>query len=519
MRGLRFLRLAVVAAILGACAGSADAQSPVKPAPARARLTVPAVTAAAAPVAHPGPALPANAITSAITLADLGFVNGFRFANLAGRQDVFVPLPQGVDIGATTLSLTIDDVSAHEAKRSLEILVNDRSVSAIALDGRGSERSFEIPLGGAKPRDGFIKLSLQYTGAATPDRCIDVSYVGDSVTIRPQSAITFAIVFPGAPDVATTAALMPRDVVILVPRRKLTGGDMAAALTVARAMAASGRRATFRQGFEQLAELTKRSDARVWGLGTILVGTLDEVAPFLDAPMAALAGPAPAFGAIVAARVGGLPALIVSDATAVRASQLMSHPTVAATRGVTAATVGAVASPALPTTQVTFDQLGITPAQADVYGRANLPVQIDTRILPANTRMSRLLLDVMVAPDGAGEKAVVSVFVNDRLLGSSSRRSASRLSSICRFRMVLSAQSPMWVRWSNAAASKATASSNRRAIPRKSSARARYCSTPRLRSPPTFRTWCRAGPTASKYGCKAPRRKTHRPCLVLPPTF
>ena len=28
------------------------------------------------------------------------------------------------------------------------------------------------------------------------------------------------------------------------------------------------------------------------------------------------------------------------------------------------------------------------------------------------------MLDLMVAPDGAGEKAVVSVFVNERLLGS-----------------------------------------------------------------------------------------------------
>jgi hypothetical protein len=38
--------------------------------------------------------------------------------------------------------------------------------------------------------------------------------------------------------------------------------------------------------------------------------------------------------------------------------------------------------------------------------------------LPAGTRPSRLVLDIMVAPDGAGEKAVVSAFVNERLLAS-----------------------------------------------------------------------------------------------------
>jgi hypothetical protein len=67
---------------------------------------------------------------------------------------------------------------------------------------------------------------------------------------------------------------------------------------------------------------------------------------------------------------------------------------------------------------VSFEQIGIAPAQADVFGRADLTAVIDTRRLPAETRARRLLLDVMVAPDGAGEKAVVSAFVNERLLGS-----------------------------------------------------------------------------------------------------
>ena len=37
----------------------------------------------------------------------------------------------------------------------------------------------------------------------------------------------------------------------------------------------------------------------------------------------------------------------------------------------------------------------------DVFGRADLSVTIQTRGLPANTQASRLILDVMVAPDGA----------------------------------------------------------------------------------------------------------------------
>ena len=48
----------------------------------------------AAPAPTINPARPAN-IVAAITLADIGFGNGFRFANLGGRREIFVPLPQG----------------------------------------------------------------------------------------------------------------------------------------------------------------------------------------------------------------------------------------------------------------------------------------------------------------------------------------------------------------------------------------------------------------------------------------
>jgi hypothetical protein len=53
-----------------------------------------------------------------------------------------------------------------------------------------------------------------------------------------------------------------------------------------------------------------------------------------------------------------------------------------------------------------------------VFGRADITFTIAARALPAGTKASRLALDLMVAPDGAGEKAVASVFVDDRLLGS-----------------------------------------------------------------------------------------------------
>lgn len=407
------LLVCVALAPLAAAAQAQTAMRVAAPVPAVAPAPIRFPEIGQAPVA----AKPSS-IISTISLADLGFASGFRFANLGGRREIFVPLPQGADIAATELVLTVDDISAHPARRSLEVLVNDRSVSSLALDGNSMGRIIRLPLAAAKPRDGFLKLGFLYSGAATQDRCIDVRYVGDSLTIRPESGVEIELPASGNLDVATTMALMPRDVAVILSSRALTAPDIAAALTVARSLANSGRRVTFHRGAPAMADLVRRREARRWARGIVILGPVDEFIGQVEGPPVTVAGPGSSLGIIAAVRTAGFPALLISDPSAVRAGRLLGSPSLAATRGLTSASVGEVDSPALPADRITFDQLGVAPGMVDVFGRAELSTAISARDLPPATAMTRLVLDILVAPDDAGEKAVVSVFVNERLLGS-----------------------------------------------------------------------------------------------------
>jgi hypothetical protein len=314
--------------------------------------------------------------------------------------------------------LSLDDVSAHEARRSLEILVNDRSAAAIALDGKTMGRQVRVPLSRSKGRAGFFKLTFVYSGAATQDRCIDVRYIGDSLTVRPESAIEIEIGSRTMLDVATTAALLPRDVAIVMSSQKLGSSDLAGALIIGRALKASGHRVSFHHGFDTLTALSRRDDLRRWTQGLILIGAASEVAQYVEMPPSQVAGPPSAVGTLAAVRVGGVPAILVSDSDAVRAARLLASSLLPALRGVSLASVGDAAKAKITAARVTLDELELAPAVAEVFGRADITFAIGTRSLPAGTRPSRLALDLMVAPDGAGEKAVVSVFVADRLLGS-----------------------------------------------------------------------------------------------------
>jgi hypothetical protein len=145
-----------------------------------------------------------SAVISSVSFADLGFGNGLRFANLGGNRDIFVKIPEGIAISSGELVLLLDDMSAHDARRSLEVLVNGRGAAAIALDGKSSARAVRVPLGTAKSQDGYLRISFQYSGAATQDRCIDVRSIGDSLTIRPESAVEIGVYPAGISDVATT---------------------------------------------------------------------------------------------------------------------------------------------------------------------------------------------------------------------------------------------------------------------------------------------------------------------------
>jgi hypothetical protein len=211
---------------------------------------------------------------------------------------------------------------------------------------------------------------------------------------------------------------MPRDVAVVLPGRRAAESEMATAIMVARALIASGRRVSFYRGHDGLADLTKRDETGRWTRGIVLIGPMADAVGVIDSPIAVVAGDFRHFGMIDAVRIGGMPALVVSDGESVRASRLFASPLLAATRGIASASVGEVSPIDLPKDRVTFDQLGIAPEQTEVFGRAELVSIVDTRRLPAGTRPTRLSLDVMVAPDGAGAKAVVSTFVNERLLGS-----------------------------------------------------------------------------------------------------
>ncbi len=91
-------RMVFALALAMAVTFEAQAQTQIRH-PVPRRVQVSPTTLAAAPIPAPAavPAAPSrpSGLLSTVTLGDIGFLTGLRFANLGGFREIFVPVPQG----------------------------------------------------------------------------------------------------------------------------------------------------------------------------------------------------------------------------------------------------------------------------------------------------------------------------------------------------------------------------------------------------------------------------------------
>ena len=498
-------RMVFALALAMAVTFEAQAQTQIRhPAPRRVQVSPTTLAAAPAPAPAAVPAAPSrpSGLLSTVTLGDIGFLTGLRFANLGGFREIFVPLPQGNET-ASELVLVFDDVSAHEAKRSLEILVNDRSALAIVLDGKSMGRTVRVPLPRTKAKDGFLKLSFLYSGAATQDRCIDVRYVGDSLTVRPETAIEIDLGAANRLDVATTAALMPRNVTIVLPNRRLTPSDIATALTVARALAASGRHVEFHHGYDGVQEPVNTGEQRRWARGLVVIGTLDEAASYHRGAVyngrrsgsrfwhARRSARRRCAGAARLRRFGG------SRRTPAGEPVTRRDPRRVRRLGRRDRAAGAVerSRHLRPTRRCAGASRRVRPRRPHGGNRHAPPARRYAAARLAARPHGRARRR---GREGGGER-LMSTNVCSAV---PSPRSASRRISISRCRTASSAPVPTSAPWCSAAARRATAGSSRRATRRKSWARAASFWRPPIHMPTISPILPRAGPPASRCCCR-----------------
>jgi hypothetical protein len=74
--------------------------------PPREQIRIPVLRTAVTLPGPPGATLeaPLKSLLVGVPLADVGFPNGFRLSNLGGRREVYIPVPQGIELSLVSVA-------------------------------------------------------------------------------------------------------------------------------------------------------------------------------------------------------------------------------------------------------------------------------------------------------------------------------------------------------------------------------------------------------------------------------
>ncbi|WP_339949232.1 cellulose biosynthesis cyclic di-GMP-binding regulatory protein BcsB [uncultured Albimonas sp.] len=365
-------------------------------------------TAPAQPTIAVGSQVGPDGFLRAVTLRELGFEAGFEFSMLSGYREVFIPVPRNAPVRAMKLRLHLRQAAALRSDRHLSLLVDDRVQRVVTLSGGDEAREIVVDVPAEARRDGFVKLGFRYGGAISEYRCMDERAAGDYLHIEPRTALELSFSQADELGVADAVALFPSKVgITLEPEGPVSDEMLAAALRAAAFYRADAGRAWVGTGSAP----SETADEGAWARGLFVV-----------------AGAGGQAGATLRAEPrDGRPALVVSgpavqDAVGALSEGLAPLASVAAGGGLSLDRAAVREGDA--------DQVPLIPAGAAsidyVVERSFFEAGFEMADMPAGRRPAAVQIDMAVAPDPEGSGLVISAFVNDLLLGSTSTEGGER---------------------------------------------------------------------------------------------
>ncbi|MCW2307720.1 cellulose biosynthesis cyclic di-GMP-binding regulatory protein BcsB [Rhodobium gokarnense] len=319
-----------------------------------------------------------------ISLSELGFAQGIELTGLSGVRDLYFPIPRPSTVDSLRLLLPYRSAAAFESRRYVKVSVADRPRLTRPLGVEERSGEIEILIDRDVVQNGFVHVRIEYSGAMTDDRCVDERLSGAYLSLAPAGGIIATLNRDALTSVADVAAMMPRDLDIVIPSTP-SEAQAAAAL----ALVAGNPNAA-------LATTARAPAGGRWRRGRIVLDGRD--APALQARG----------GAMPSIALGGDDPLAAAHLLQSRWRALATSPEVDRLHR----------SDRSAPDRLDFSDLGSDPAILQVVDRGSWTVSLPVTRVPPGKRISGMVVDMSVAGNGGKTPPVVSVTMNGLLLAS-----------------------------------------------------------------------------------------------------
>ena len=425
-----------------------------------------------------------NWIPRSVSFADLGFTGPLVLGYPDTLREIDLPVPTGVPLANAALQMDSNYVRADGGRTTMILSVDGYPVSARAFTAERGDAALMLAIDGAPRPSGFVRFNIDWrTAVGRENTCADARTPGNLLRIEPTTRFTYRYDGSAVRDLSTAWSSLPSTPTILVAANKLSTEAYDSAWRVGVALERAGKRPKIRalpavgdvidmrgitippalRGIPAFAGLTENGPHKI--KDTAEIGALmalgaagplqadiviadQSFAGAMGANFEALKGQLPAdavapytewrakyldpWGTPMASKevrlsnVFGRPTIIVAPDAGAKAaglfSQIWQH--VAASSSVVIQTAD---EPRSDLTAVSLKYLGAKPGSFDVLAHADWNATFDIGSVAADGRgPGTLVIDVAAAPSAARTPPVVSVFLNEVLLGAKEMEATGR---------------------------------------------------------------------------------------------
>lgn len=332
----------------------------------------------------------AQPVTIETTVGERGFPDGVVLRGQA-TSSVYVALPRNVPI--TNGRLTIDGQSSTPTLRhgSFGVDLNGRPVDALGLNATSGATPFQRTIAlGSERLNGVDALNIRFDAdlRTDADSCSDDVDLANSVTVAPTSRIAFDVDIGRVNSVADAIALLPYRALVLLPAQQAVTPEIAAtALRVGTLLMGQGREPRF--------ETMRGADAVAVRIAPVQEATAGSPSVRIE-------------------RDGNRVEIVVDPAADFTAFERMLQVAPGAlVGGKVVASQGPVKD---QPTEEHFRAFPVLPPAQQIkrFGewRLNFPLVTSNGRLPESA-----LLKFFIAPDWSGENPILTMYLNDQIVG------------------------------------------------------------------------------------------------------